>query len=141
MISRFLALLAALVFPPLPPAPTPPGLPLLAPRVVMVSSYYGPGFHGRQTASGERFNQHAMTVAHRTLPFGTRLQLTYPRTGKSVTVRVTDRGPFAVWKGKRYYRGFRDLDVSEGVAVALGFRDVGLATLYVEVLDASHTQP
>src|SRR3712207_3055842 len=58
------------------------------------ASWYGPGFHGRRTANGERFNTRAMTAAHRTLPFGSRVRVTNERTGRSVVVRINDRGPF-----------------------------------------------
>src|SRR3954462_681319 len=59
------------------------------------ASWYGPGFHGKKTASGERFNTHALTAAPRTLPFGSRVRVTNARTGRSVVVRINDRGPFA----------------------------------------------
>ena len=59
-----------------------------------VASYYGPGFHGRRTANGERFDMHAMTAAHRTLPFGTLIKVTNLSNGKSTIVRVNDRGPY-----------------------------------------------
>ncbi len=59
-----------------------------------MASYYGAGFAGHPTASGERFNPSALTAAHRTLPFGTRLKVTNPRNGRSVVVRINDRGPF-----------------------------------------------
>jgi rare lipoprotein A len=78
----------------------------------MNTSWYGPGFHGKRTASGERFNQNAMTAAHRKLPFGTRLRLTNPMNG----------GPFI---------GGRQLDVSKAVATKLGFREAGTARLEV----------
>lgn len=103
----------------------------------MVSSWYGPGFHGRLTASGSTFDSSAMTVAHRTLPFGTRLRLVNPATNKEALVRVSDRGPYDVWKGVRYFEGRRDLDVSEGVARRLGMLEEGVATLQVEVLSSS----
>ena len=89
----------------------------------MVASWYGPNHHGRQTASGETFDQDALTCAHRTLPFGTRLRLSV--AGRSVVVRVTDRGPFV--------RG-RDLDVSRGAARELGMIAAGVAILQSEVL-------
>jgi rare lipoprotein A len=76
-----------------------------------VASYYGPGFHGRRTASGERFNAGAMTAAHRSLPFGTRVRVTNERSGRSVVVRINDRGPFG--------HG-RIIDLSSGSARALG---------------------
>jgi rare lipoprotein A len=73
------------------------------------ASYYG--FEsGRHTASGERFDPNAMTAAHRTLPFGTLLRVTYQ--GRSVVVRINDRGPF-VRKGGRFTR---DIDLSQGAA-------------------------
>lgn len=74
------------------------------------SAYY---FSGHRTANGEAFDPQGMTVAHRTLPFGTRLTVTNPRTGQSTTVRVNDRGPFV--------RGV-SLDLSLGAAKAIGMR-------------------
>ena len=59
------------------------------------ASWYGPGFHGKRTASGERFNTNDLTAAHKTLPFGSRVRVTNERTGKSVVVRINDRGPYA----------------------------------------------
>jgi rare lipoprotein A len=59
------------------------------------ASWYGPRFHGRRTANGERYDMNALTAAHPSLPFGTLLEVRNPRTGKSVTVRINDRGPFA----------------------------------------------
>lgn len=76
-----------------------------------IASWYGPGFHGRLTASGEIFNQYAMTVAHKQLPFGTTIRITNIRNGKSVIAKVNDRGPFI--KG-------RVLDLSKGVNNILG---------------------
>ena len=58
------------------------------------ATYYHDKFHGKKTASGERFNQHKLTAAHRTLPFGTRVKVTNPETKKSVVVTINDRGPF-----------------------------------------------
>jgi rare lipoprotein A len=80
----------------------------------VTASWYGPGFHGRKTASGERFNQNAMTAAHKTLPFGTKVRVTY--RGQSVVVRITDRGPFI--KG-------RTLDLSKAAAERIGLRRAG----------------
>jgi rare lipoprotein A len=76
------------------------------------ASWYGPGFNGKKTASGERFNQNAMTAAHRTLPLGTVIKVTDQRTGKSVKVTINDRGPFS---------GGRIIDLSKGAATRLGF--------------------
>lgn len=60
-----------------------------------VASWYGPKFHGRRTASGERYNMNDLTAAHRTLPFGTLLEVRNVRNGRSVVVRINDRGPFS----------------------------------------------
>ena len=80
------------------------------------ASWYGPGFDGKRTASGRTFNQNAMTAAHKSLPFGTEVQVTDQRTGKSVTVTINDRGPFV--KG-------RIIDLSKAAATELGFRNRG----------------
>ena len=87
------------------------------------ASWYGPGFHGQRTANGETFNTQALTAAHKTLPFGTQLRVTNERTGRSVVVRINDRGPYA--------RG-RVIDLSKAAADAVGILGVGtvmLATL------------
>lgn len=89
------------------------------------ASYYGKELAGRKTASGERFNPQGLTAAHRTLPFGTRLRLTNPTNGRTVVVRINDRGPFV--------RG-RAIDVSLGAAHALGFVGRGTARLSIERL-------
>ena len=60
-----------------------------------IASWYGPGFSGHRTASGERFNVGALTAAHRSFPFGARIRVTSRRTGRSVVVRINDRGPYA----------------------------------------------
>jgi rare lipoprotein A len=88
------------------------------------ASYYG--FEsGRHTASGERLDPNAMTAAHRTLPFGTLVRVTY--RGRSVVVRINDRGPF-VKKGGRFTR---DIDVSQGAARRIGLPGVGQVTIEV----------
>src|SRR3954454_12878335 len=84
------------------------------------TSWYGPGFHGKRTANGERFNTHALTAAHKTLPFGTQLRVTNERTGRSVVVRINDRGPYAHGRG---------IDLSKDAADAVGFLGVGMVTL------------
>ncbi|WP_341908536.1 septal ring lytic transglycosylase RlpA family protein [Polaromonas sp. YR568] len=86
------------------------------------ASWYGPGFHGRRTASGDRFNMHALTAAHRTLPFGTLVRVHSLVNGREVEVRITDRGP--------YIHG-RIIDLSRSAAQALdmlglGFKEVVL---------------
>jgi rare lipoprotein A len=89
------------------------------------ASWYGPGFQGNPTASGERFNQYALTAAHRTLPFGTRMRVTNLYNGRSVVVRVNDRGP---------YSGGRVLDLSRGAAQVLGVVNSGTAPVKIDVL-------
>lgn len=89
------------------------------------ASYYAASLHGRRTASGERYDRHALTAAHRTLPFGTRLRVTNERNGRTVLVRVNDRGPF--------HRS-RVLDLSGAAADALGMRGAGTARITFEVV-------
>lgn len=81
--------------------------------------------HGRVTANGERFNRRGLTAAHRTLPFGTTVKLTEPETGKSVVVRINDRGP--------YIRG-REFDLTERAAEVLDIKDRGVVRLTIEIL-------
>jgi len=87
-----------------------------------IASWYGPGFHGKRTASGEVFDQDAMTCAHKTLPFGTRLRVTNPANGKSVVVVVNDRGPFVAG---------REIDLSRGAARAIG---VSMGEVEIQIL-------
>ncbi|WP_201977847.1 septal ring lytic transglycosylase RlpA family protein [Hymenobacter rubidus] len=89
------------------------------------ASWYGGYFQGRRTSSGERYNRFQYTCAHKTLPFGTRLRVTNVKNGKSVVVRVTDRGPF---------RHQRILDLSEAAARPLGVVDCGAATVIAQVV-------
>jgi len=91
-----------------------------------IASWYGPGFHGRRTASGERFNQNDLTAAHRSLPFGTKVQVTNLYNGRSVVVRINDRGPYA--------RG-RILDLSAGAASLIGVRSSGVAPIRLQILN------
>ncbi|NEP19125.1 MAG: septal ring lytic transglycosylase RlpA family protein [Leptolyngbya sp. SIO4C1] len=90
-----------------------------------IASWYGPGFHGRQSASGERFNQNALTAAHRTLPFGTRVRVTNLNNGRQVVVRINDRGP---------YSGGRVIDLSAGAAREIGLIGAGVGPVQLEVL-------
>ncbi|ADO71077.1 septal ring lytic transglycosylase RlpA family protein [Stigmatella aurantiaca] len=83
-----------------------------------LASFYGPGLHGRKTASGERFDQEALTAAHRTARFGTCMRVVNMENGRSVKVRVNDRGPF---------KQGRIIDVSQGAARKLGMLEKGLA--------------
>ncbi|RMH84015.1 septal ring lytic transglycosylase RlpA family protein [Pseudomonas sp. AOB-7] len=89
------------------------------------ASYYGDRHHGRKTASGERFDQHALTAAHRSLPFGTRVRVTNLSNERSVVVRINDRGPFV--------RG-RIIDVSRAAAERLGMLRAGVVPVRVEQL-------
>lgn len=82
------------------------------------ASYYGKGLHGRPTASGETFDKNALTAAHPRLPFGTCVRVQAVKSGRSVEVRVNDRGP---------YTGGRIIDVSEAAARVLGMLDAGVA--------------
>ena len=96
--------------------------------VTMTASYYGgsDGFHGRQMASGERFNAQDPTVAaHKTPPFGTKIKLTNPQTGQAQLVEVKDRGPFEPG---------RQIDVSATAAKNLGFKEQGVAKLKAEII-------
>lgn len=93
------------------------------PSQVGAASWYGPGFHGRQTANGERFDQDAMTMAHRSMKFGTCVRVTRVDTGDSVLVRVNDRGP---------YVPPRIADLSRGAAAELGMLQRGVADVRLE---------
>lgn len=90
-----------------------------------VASFYGPGFNGRRTASGERFNMHKLTAAHNTLPFGTMLRVVNLDNNRSVVVKVNDRGPFK--KG-------RIIDLSLGAAKKIGLDRSGTANVSLEIL-------
>ncbi|MBA3818159.1 MAG: septal ring lytic transglycosylase RlpA family protein [Deltaproteobacteria bacterium] len=89
------------------------------------ASWYGGSFHGGPTASGERYDKRTMTAAHRTLPFGTRVRVTNLKNGRTVTVRINNRGPYS--KG-------RIIDLSEAAAERLGMIDAGVVPCTVERL-------
>lgn len=91
-----------------------------------VASWYGRQFHGRKTANGETFNMNAMTAAHKTLPLNCMIRVTNKSNGKSVVVKVNDRGPF---------HGSRVVDLSYGAAKALGIVDTGTANVSIERID------
>jgi len=99
--------------------------PATDPYQVGPASWYGPGFHGRQTANGERFDQDAMTMAHRNMKFGTCVRVTRVDTGDSVMVRVNDRGP---------YVQPRIADLSRGAAAELGMLHRGVVEVELEPL-------
>lgn len=97
-----------------------------APQTITgVASWYGPGFHGRTTANGERYNMHGLTAAHKSLPFGTEVKVTNGSNGKAVIVRINDRGPFV---------GSRIIDLSKKAAEAIDMIGPGTASVTVEVL-------
>ena len=112
-----------------PKEAAPQNLPTPRPAVVKTivgnASWYGPGFAGRRTASGEVFVPSRSTLASRHLPFGTRVRVTYLRTGKSALAKVNDRGPFV---------GGRIVDLSEGLARKIGLKGAGHGRVKVEVL-------
>ncbi len=112
--------------------PAPPAAPA-APAVVEVAevrvgqaSWYGMKFQGRPTASGEPFDMNDLTAAHRTLPFGTEIRVINEDNGKSVVVRVNDRGP---------YVGNRVIDLSRKAAEAIGLRAKGVGRVVLQVLE------
>lgn len=90
------------------------------------ASWYGPGFDGNLSASGERFNQNALTAAHRHLPFGTLVMVRNLDNGRSVVVRINDRGP---------YVGDRVIDVSAGAANVLGMMSSGVARVEIQIIE------
>jgi rare lipoprotein A len=119
---------AAPILVPRTPAPqareetTPPRKPAII--QVGTASWYGPGFHGQETASGESFDQHALTAAHRTLPLGTKAKVTNLETGQAVHVTINDRGP---------YVSGRHLDLSKAAARKIGLTKKGIAKVKIEV--------
>ena len=92
-------------------------------RGTLKASWYGPRFQGKFTANGEVYDQMALTAAHKSLSFGTLLKITNPKNGKSVIVRINDRGP--------YIEG-RELDLSKGAAIELGILEKGVARVKVQ---------
>jgi rare lipoprotein A len=89
------------------------------------ASWYGPGYHGKTTANGEKFNQNDMTAAHKTLPFNTKVKVTDLETKKSVVVRINDRGPYAKE---------RIIDLSQRAAEKLGMKEKGHALVSLEIV-------
>lgn len=96
-----------------------------------VASWYGRQFHGKKTASGERFDMNALTAAHRSLPFGCYVKVTNKDNGQSVIVRINDRGPF---------HGNRVVDLSYGAAKAIGITKKGMGNVVIERVDDPKTQ-
>ena len=128
MKSVFRAFLAALISVSLCAAPTVSFAADRAKASVGASgtaSWYGPGFHGRKTANGERYNMNEMTAAHKTLRFGTKVRVINQRNGKSVIVRINDRGP---------YVGSRVIDLSKSAAQKIDMIGSGTAKVKLQVL-------
>jgi rare lipoprotein A len=92
------------------------------------ASWYGPRFNGRRTASGERFDMHELTAAHRTLPFGTMVRVHSLVNGRDVDVRITDRGPYA---------GNRIIDLSRAAAEELGMLGLGFKEVVLMVPEST----
>ena len=103
-------------------ASTPPTRPSLEEAEVGLASYYADRFHGRRTASGERYDRNAFTAAHRRLPFGARVKVTNLDNGRAVTVRINDRGPFV---------SGRVIDLSYAAAARLGMLRNGIVKVRV----------
>lgn len=99
-------------------------------RGTVKASWYGPKFHGKFTANGEVYDQMALTAAHKHWSFGTLLKVTNLRNGRSVIVRINDRGP--------YVEG-RDLDLSKGAAIELGMLKKGVARLKIQEIALGET--
>lgn len=97
-------------------------IPLLT-TLSVITSWYGPGFHGKLTANGERYNQHGLTAAHKTLPFGTKIKVCYQ---SCAVVRVNDRGPYAYG---------RELDLSKGAADKIGLTGSGVGRVSITRLN------
>ena len=97
-----------------------------------IASWYGPGFHGRDTASGERYDMKALTAAHPTLPFGTVVEVRNVANGASVRVRINDRGPF---------KKNRIIDLSQSAARAIGMLGPGTALVELVVVGQAPAAP
>jgi rare lipoprotein A len=91
-----------------------------------IASWYGVPYHGRRTANGEVYNMHAMTAAHRSLPFGTRVKVCNKDNNRCTTVRINDRGPFIPG---------RDIDLSKAAADAIGLTGKGVGRVSITRLD------
>jgi rare lipoprotein A len=124
-----------------PPATAPPAAPVLSATPVApqkpvgklmhgFASWYGGVFNGRQTASGETFDQNEMTACHPTLPFGTKVKVENTRNHKSVIVRITDRG---------LLYGRRVIDLSYAAAAKIGMTEVGVAPVTIQVISRPET--
>jgi rare lipoprotein A len=97
-------------------------------------SYYGEAFHGRKTASGEIFHMDSLTCASPTLPFGTQVEITNPNNGKSVIVRVNDRGPWKKINGKVVPHPTRGFDVSQSAFQSIANTKMGVVTVSFRII-------
>ena len=111
---------------PMSPVPAANGLMASSGVSVGQASWYGPGFYGNRTASGEVFRPGTLTAAHRSLAFGTKVRVTNLRNGLSAVVRINDRGPF---------HGGRIIDLAHGAAQQLGLTSSGTAQVKLEILN------
>jgi rare lipoprotein A len=129
------ALLAACQTLPTPPPPTEPtastGEEQPSFTQVGLASWYGPHFHGKRTASGERFDMNGFTAAHRTLPLNSYVRVVNLATGQSVVVRINDRGPYA---------GGRIVDLSARAARDLSMTEDGVVRVRIDLLSASEAR-
>lgn len=107
-------------------------IPLVTARTQTVASWYGQKFQGRKTASGELFDLNKLTAAHKTLPLGSLVRLTLKSSGRSVIVRINDRGPWI--KG-------RDFDLSEAAAMQLGMHERGVAQVEMTLIQSELAKP
>lgn len=96
-----------------------------------VVSWYGGKFHGRKTASGDRYDKNELTAAHKTLPFGTKVKVTNTRNGKSVIVEINDRGPFVK---------SRVLDLSQAAFSEIGHTNTGVMHVEYKILDSQEEE-
>jgi rare lipoprotein A len=97
-----------------------------------IASWYGRDFHGKLTSNGEVYNMNSLTAAHKTLPFNSIVLVTHRESGKSVTVRINDRGPFV---------GDRIIDLSQGAANKLGIAETGTAPVSLRVIRGAKSSP
>ncbi len=104
----------------------PPEVPAIGTVVEGIASWYGPGYHGNRTSSGEVYDQDALTAAHAYWAFGTRVKVTFPTTGRSVVVRINDRFP--------NHKG-RAIDLSRAAAKAIGLIGPGTGPVRLEVVE------
>lgn len=125
ILAAVFAIAPVVLFVAAPPASAKAARGLVGTMQVGNASWYGPRFHGRRTANGEVFDQHAMTAAHRRLPLGTVVAVTSLDTGRTVKVRINDRGP---------YVGGRIIDLSRAAAKRLGLIRQGVGRVKVKVV-------